>query len=431
MKRFIATALAITLLIAVTAGSGALALSSGPPARTAAYQAYHNVLRAAVDEYGIGAIDSSTGGYSMEPEDHKGVVHAELIDFAGDGMPLLLLIYEDGTMYSIMFGSHFELYRYNGKAEMIYSGGIGAEGGYGSFVDVCPGKNGITYLHHIEYFAADGKIAEYYYTIENGQLSMALELGCDENYGGPQGYYYSNCFINGQPASEQAYKDAPRNHLGITEEREVPENNSGAIVHRTLAELQSPQTTPKEAADVLYSLDLFKGTGTKPDGSPEYSLGGVPTRGQAIVMLVRFLGAEQEAQANAYSHPFTDVPDWADAHVGYAYKNNLTNGMTATTFGTDVAAQPIMYLTFVLRALGYTDSGANPDFTYIGSLNYAKSVGLTYHDYQGGFLRSDLAMISFTALSRPLKGSDVTLIKELVANGAVDAAKAAAAGFGT
>ena len=54
--------------------------------------------------------------------------------------------------------------------------------------------------------------------------------------------------------------------------------------------LSADQST--QAADVLYELGLFKGTGTNPDGTPIYDLGKTPTRNQAIIMLVRLLGKE-------------------------------------------------------------------------------------------------------------------------------------------
>ena len=53
--------------------------------------------------------------------------------------------------------------------------------------------------------------------------------------------------------------------------------------------------TAQEAADYLYELGLFKGTATNPDGSPVYELGRTPTRFEAVTMLVRLLGAADEA----------------------------------------------------------------------------------------------------------------------------------------
>lgn len=64
------------------------------------------------------------------------------------------------------------------------------------------------------------------------------------------------------------------------------------------------------AANQLYELGLFKGTGTKADGSPEFELDRAPTRLEALVMLIRLLGIEQEAlKENVHCH-FKDVPQW-------------------------------------------------------------------------------------------------------------------------
>ena len=79
-------------------------------------------------------------------------------------------------------------------------------------------------------------------------------------------------------------------------------------------------------------------------------------------MLIRVLGKESEALNGSWEHPFNDVADWADKYVGYAYENGLTNGVSDTQFGTGTASS-FTYLTFVLRALGYSDvNGA--DFTW-------------------------------------------------------------------
>jgi hypothetical protein len=72
-------------------------------------------------------------------------------------------------------------------------------------------------------------------------------------------------------------------------------------------------------------------------------------------MLIRAMGKESEALGGSWSHPFTDVDSWADKYVGYGYEKGLTKGVSATQFGTGNADSD-MYLTFMLRALGYDDS---------------------------------------------------------------------------
>ena len=72
-----------------------------------------------------------------------------------------------------------------------------------------------------------------------------------------------------------------------------------------------------EAAEALYELGLFKGTGTNPDGTPIFDLDKTPTRNQAIIMLVRLLGKEEEALAGTWEIPFTDVSDAMRPYIGY------------------------------------------------------------------------------------------------------------------
>ena len=166
------------------------------------------------------------------------------------------------------------------------------------------------------------------------------------------------------------------------------------------------------AAEELYELGLFKGVGTLPDGSPDFSLDTTPTRGQALVMLVRLLGAEGEALAGHYTHPFIDT-GWADAYVGYAYTKGITSGVSSTEYDTDNDTTLAQFLTFVLRALGYNDvDWQNPYPT-------ADAVGL-YYPEKDGFYRSDVALISLDALDCQIKGQNMTLRAKLVNAGVID-----------
>jgi len=89
------------------------------------------------------------------------------------------------------------------------------------------------------------------------------------------------------------------------------------------------------AADTLYALGLFKGTGTDANGKPIYDLDRAPTRHEAVTMLVRILGKEEEAKSGTWDMPFTDVAEWAKPYVGYAYAHGLTSGTSETTFDGD------------------------------------------------------------------------------------------------
>ena len=188
-----------------------------------------------------------------------------------------------------------------------------------------------------------------------------------------------------------------------------------------------------KAADTLYTLGLFKGSGTDASGKPIYDLDRSPTRAEALVMLIRLMGVEEETLGDDWTHPFTDVPDWVAPYVGFAYRQGLTKGISADTFGSDMPVQANMYLTFLLRALGYYDWGIYADFSYDNADGFAKSIGLTDEDYNGQFLRGDVAVLSEAALGLKLNGKrdgqDTTLIQYLVDNYVLDENMAANAGF--
>ena len=153
-----------------------------------------------------------------------------------------------------------------------------------------------------------------------------------------------------------------------------------------------------EAAEGLYSLGLFQGTGTNADGTPIYSLDRVPTRNQAIIMLIRLLGREEEALAGSYETPFTDITSANMAqYIGYAYENGLSNGVSATAYGGERTVKANQYITFVLRALGYV---SGEDFTVSEACRFADSIGLTNGKYtaSGKFTRGDVALVSLHAL---------------------------------
>ncbi len=184
----------------------------------------------------------------------------------------------------------------------------------------------------------------------------------------------------------------------------------------------SGDTVPRDfiretaAAERLKALGLFQGIGTNPDGSTNFDLARAPSRTEALVMLIRLLGKEDEALSGSWTHPFTDVPKWADKYVGYAYENKLTNGVSATRFGTDTASCQ-MYLTFVLRSLGYSDSGGT-DFTWDKPEALALSVGIMPEGiHTENFLRADVVMISEAALAAKLKNSSDTLLDKLKTSG--------------
>ena len=128
-------------------------------------------------------------------------------------------------------------------------------------------------------------------------------------------------------------------------------------------------------ADTLFGLGLFQGDGIAPDGSPSYRLGDGMTRAECIVMLLRLLGEEDAALAADRAAPFRDMTGhWAIRYVSYAYEKGYTSGTGADTFSPDDKASAKMYLTFLLRALGYNDKAG--DFTYAAAYEKAAELGV-------------------------------------------------------
>lgn len=170
---------------------------------------------------------------------------------------------------------------------------------------------------------------------------------------------------------------------------------------------------PTMAADALYAMGLFQGTGMDANGQPIYELDRAPTRSEAVTMLVRLLGKEEEALSGTWSTPFTDVEQWAEPYVGYAYNNGLVTGTSGTTYsGSETVTAP-QYLTFILRALGY-ESGT--DFAWDKAWELSDQIGLPGGQYSADtakFTRGDVATISFNALYCKLKDSDTKLIDTL------------------
>ncbi len=177
--------------------------------------------------------------------------------------------------------------------------------------------------------------------------------------------------------------------------------------------------TPASAASFSNydkALDL-KVLGLLANAPEQFDLGRAPTRVEGAVMLVRLLGKEKLVKQNTYTHPFTDVPAWANNYVGYMYQNRLTNGIGNNRFGSEDLMSAKQYTVLVLRSIGYVD---NIDFEYDNALNKAVQIGLISSSQReaykktSGFVRNDLVGISYQALSVRLKSSDKTLLDKLV-----------------
>lgn len=182
--------------------------------------------------------------------------------------------------------------------------------------------------------------------------------------------------------------------------------------------LQSSVYTPKYTSEAyaLKRLGLVRGAAN----GMELSRGN--TRAESITMLIRLLGEEKTALGSLRPHPFGDVDSWAQNYVGYAYAMGYTNGVSPTRYDGSSYTTANQYVTFVLRALGYSDAAG--DFSYDTAVRDAVKLGLlTAADRaeieSEPFYRDMVMHISYRAMSAKMKGSDKTLLAHLVLNGAV------------
>jgi len=167
-------------------------------------------------------------------------------------------------------------------------------------------------------------------------------------------------------------------------------------------------------ADTLKAYGLFSGTDNG------YELERVPSRVEAAAMLVKLLGKEEEAKSNHYSHPFKDIPTWANDVIGFMYENKMTSGVSEDMFGSKQSMKSKDFTVFALKALGYSGS----DFDYSDTMAYAEKVGLfdakTLKDLQSvEFKRDEMVHISFRAIGTKVKDSDQTLFDKLKAEGMI------------
>lgn len=170
----------------------------------------------------------------------------------------------------------------------------------------------------------------------------------------------------------------------------------------------SAADTSTDRADKLNLLGLFKGT------DAGYQLDQPSTRIQGIVMLIRLLGKENDALNETRTAPFNDV-GWGKEYTSYAYNTGLTKGTGATTFTPDKQIKAIEYVTFLLRALGYSEEAG--DFSWGTQLSLAYQLGMVnqlavQHMSNMDLDRGDMADLSYAALTCAVKNGNKTLAEK-------------------
>ena len=181
--------------------------------------------------------------------------------------------------------------------------------------------------------------------------------------------------------------------------------------------LEGYRASYKDMAEELAEMGLFRGS------DKGFELERVPTRQEALIMLIRLLGEEDEALAYSGPTAFKDLTGWADGKKYIIYGENMkyTNGIAPDTFNQYGSASRHVYLTYVLRALGYSD--AQGDFVWnTTSDDLAVELGLVSRKQlaameKDGFHRDHVALISYNALDVELKDGSMTLCDRLALSG--------------
>ena len=193
----------------------------------------------------------------------------------------------------------------------------------------------------------------------------------------------------------------------------VPAFAAGDLLISPAPTASAARPTAGGAADALYALGLVGGYGKNADGSVNFALGDKLTRAQAFVLVVRFVGAEKDATLSVQSHPFTDVPAWANPYIGYVYANGITKGVSETRFDPDTPVSEAAFLTIMLRVLGYNDGAG--DFKWDDPYTLAQSVGIV--DAKADtFNRGSAFVICYRALTATVKSGN-SIAEQLIAKG--------------
>lgn len=164
---------------------------------------------------------------------------------------------------------------------------------------------------------------------------------------------------------------------------------------------------------------LLKGDG----GS--YGLENTASRLEGIIILIRMMGKEADAQAmKDLPCQFVDVPDWAKGYVNYAFAENISKGVSATRFGVSDKMTVYQYNALLLRVLGYDD--AIGDFKWTDSVEKALELSILPDDFALKYTLSDaiftkgaLMETAFCYLQANRKDQEQTLVDQLIENGVI------------
>lgn len=205
------------------------------------------------------------------------------------------------------------------------------------------------------------------------------------------------------PAAESALSGTSANQTSLSAGRLLSVIGAGASLDED------------DAAMRLYYLDLITGTGTTATGSVTFDLHRDLTRLEGAVMAVRLMGMETAANTGTYTHPYTDVPDWASGYIGVLYRNGLTETTPEMKFHPGEPCTPDVFMAYMLYALGYRM--AQGDYRLENASAAARTIGICVTGEDEPLTRGGAVVAMYNTLRTTMKSSAKMLSEKLVADG--------------
>ena len=217
----------------------------------AIYLMYYELIESLIDDYGVG-YNQVSNGYEGDLDFwwrsvYRGIVYAELIDFDYDGIPELIVIFNNGVGLG---ADLWNIYGYNRNIELYYSTYSGGDGGSYSEIEIALSSDGARYLVCVDnYEVYDNELYYSYYTVEDGAwytaLTRSFSITDESRHGSNREGFQWQWLVNGYEVGENEYETAAETELGIISIQSIP-----IPAHY----LQDFETANEKASDVVYSL---------------------------------------------------------------------------------------------------------------------------------------------------------------------------------
>lgn len=192
----------------------------------------------------------------------------------------------------------------------------------------------------------------------------------------------------------------------------------------------------EDEANALKAIGLFKGYGD------DLGLTDKLTREQGMILVIRAMGAEEDALAMTEAEveaELADVTDldsigtWAGArnYAAYALKAGLTKGVSTEklVFGGQLEFAGDQLVILLLRAMGYTNVEKDNCWDLAVEAEFVSAGEAVALQLNNALIRDDAAGVLYSAVKNGVCVDGKPLIEKLIADGAVDEDAAAEAGF--